>query len=306
MGGTKKVNTFPSQALPCSGSTGIFSACGKPQAPRGIVDTKLIVKIIAANCNFMEALTFYEKILMMFKKQSVAVAILLLILSSACAQNPKKMVFDGAAEDRNLSGFTTINLSSAFDVYISQGNQDAVAVSASDESAKKRIKTYVSGGVLYIAFDAKGWSWSSWKNNKLKAYVTVKHLEKLAVSGACNVSFVDAITSDRLFVSISGASDIKGPVKVNSLKVGASGASNISLSGTATESDFNISGACSIKSIDLVTENCAVVASGASSIRLTINQSLKSNISGASDIRYKGTVSRFDTKSSGASSIKPL
>jgi hypothetical protein len=254
----------------------------------------------------MDSLTFYEKILMMFKKQSVAVAFLLLILSSACAQNPKKMVFDGAAEDRNLSGFTTINLSSAFDVYISQGNQDAVAVSASDESATKRIKTYVSGGVLYIAFDAKGWSWFSWKNNKLKAYVTVKHLEKLAVSGACNVSFVDAITSDRLFVSISGASDIKGPVKVNSLKVGASGASNISLSGTATESDFNISGACSIKSIDLVTENCAVVASGASSIRLTINQSLKSNISGASDIRYKGTVSRFDTKSSGASSIKPL
>jgi hypothetical protein len=306
MGGTKKVNTFPSQALPCSGSTGIFSAYGKPQAPRGIVAAKLIVKILAANCNFMEALTFYEKIHMMFKKQSVMVAFLLLILSSACAQTTKKMVFDGDAEDRNLSGFTAINVSSAFDVYISQGGEDAVGVSASDASATKRIKTYVSGGVLYITFDAKGWSWASWKNNKLKAYVTVKHLEKLAVSGACNVSFVDAITSDRLFVSISGASDIKGPVKVNSLKVGASGASNISLSGTAKETDFNISGACSIKSLDLVTDNCAVVASGASSIRLTINQSLKSNISGASDIRYKGTVSRFDTKSSGASSIKPL
>lgn len=306
MGGTKKVNTFPSQALPCSGSTGIFSACGKPQAPRGIVAAKLIVKILAANCNFMEALTFYEKIHMMFKKQSVMVAFLLLILSSACAQTTKKMVFDGDAEDRNLSGFTAINVSSAFDVYISQGGEDAVGVSASDASATKLIKTYVSGGVLYITFGAKGWSWASWKNNKLKAYVTVKHLEKLAVSGACNVSFVDAITSDRLYVSISGASDIKGPVKVNSLKVGASGASNISLSGTAKETDFNISGACSIKSLDLVTDNCAVVASGASSIRLTINQSLKSNISGASDIRYKGTVSRFDTKSSGASSIKPL
>jgi hypothetical protein len=127
-----------------------------------------------------------------------------------------------------------------------------------------------------------------------------------AAISACNVSFVDPIISDRLHVSISGASDIKGSVKVNSLKVGASGASNISLSGTATESDFNISGACSIKSLDLVTDNCAVVASGASSIKLTINQSLRSNISGASDIRYKGTVSRFDTKSSGASSIKPL
>ena len=241
---------------------------------------------------------------MMFKKQSVTVAFLLFILSSAFGQTTKKIVFYGAAEDRNLSGFTSIHVSNAFDVYISKGNQDAVGVSASDESATKNIKTYVSGGVLYISFGLK--SWSSWKNNKLKAYITVKNLEKLTVSGACNVSFVDAMTSDRLLVSISGASDIKGPIKVNSLKVGASGASNVSLSGTATETDFNVSGACSIKSIDLVTNNCAVVASGASSIRLTINQSLKANISGASDIRYKGTVSMFNSKTSGASSIKPL
>jgi hypothetical protein len=241
---------------------------------------------------------------MMFKKQSVTVAFLLLILSSAVAQTSKKMVVDGAAQDRKLSGFTSINVSNAFDVYISQGNQDAVGVSASDESATNNIKTYISGGVLYLSFNQK--SWGSWKNNKLKAYITVKDLQKLTVSGACNVSFVDPIISDKLLVSISGASDIKGPVKVNSLKVGASGASNISLSGTATETDFNISGACSIKSLDLVTDNCAVVASGASSVNLTINKSLKANISGASDIRYKGTVSMFNTKTSGASSIKPL
>jgi hypothetical protein len=240
----------------------------------------------------------------MFKKQSVTVAFLLLILSSAVAQTSKKMVFDGAAQDRKLSGFTSINVSNAFDVYISQGNQDAVGVSASDESATNNIKTYISGGVLYLSFNQK--SWGSWKNNKLKAYITVKDLQKLTVSGACNVSFVDPIISDKLLVSISGASYIKGPVKVNSLKVGASGASNISLSGTATETDFNISGACSIKSLDLVTDNCAVVASGASSVKLTINKSLKANISGASDIRYKGTVSMFNTKTSGASSIKPL
>jgi hypothetical protein len=240
----------------------------------------------------------------MFKKQSLVVAFILLMITSACAQTPKKMVYDGAAEDRNLSGFTVINLSNAFDVYISQGNSDAVAVAANDASATKNIKTHISGGVLYISFDQKGWG--SWKNNKLKAYITVKDLQKLTVSGACNVSFVDAITSDKLLISVSGASDVKGPVKVNSLKIGASGASNISLSGTAKETDFNISGACSIKSLDLVTDNCAVVASGASSIKLTINQSLKANISGASDIRYKGTVSMFNSKTSGASSIKPL
>ena len=254
-------------------------------------------------CNFMDSLSFYEKTPIMFKKQSIVVAFILLIITSACAQTSKKMVFDGAAEDRKLSGFSAINLSNAFDVYISQGTEDAVAVAANDASVTKNIKTHISGGVLYISFEQKGWG--SWKNNKLKAYITVKDLQKLTVSGACNVSFVDAITSNYLQISMSGASDIKGAVKVNGLKVGASGASNISLSGTATDTDFNVSGACSIKSLDLITDNCAVVASGASSIRLTINKYLKANVSGASDIRYKGTVSRFETRTSGASDIKP-
>lgn len=239
----------------------------------------------------------------MFKKLSLFLAILMVIITSACTQTTKKMVFDGAAEDRNLAGFTSINVSNAFDVYISQGTEDAVGVSADSQDATKNIKTHVSGGVLYISFENKGW-WN-WKNNKLKAYITVKNLEKLTVSGACNVSFVDAITSNNLHISVSGASDIKGSVKVNSLKVGASGASNISLSGKATNTDFNVSGACSIKSLDLLTDNCTIVASGASNVKLTINQYLKANVSGASDIRYKGTVSRFETRTSGASDIKP-
>jgi hypothetical protein len=255
-------------------------------------------------CNFMDSLSFYEKTPIMFKKQSIVAAFILLIITSACAQTSKKMVFDGAAEDRNLSGFTAINLSNAFDVYISQGTEDAVAVAANDASVTKNIKTHISGGVLYISFEQKGWG--SWKNNKLKAYITVKDLQKLTVSGACNVSFVDAITSNNLQISMSGASDIKGAVKVNGLKVGASGASNISLSGTATDTDFNVLGACSIKSLELVTDNCTVVASGASNVKLTIKKYLKANISGASDIRYKGTVSRFETRTSGASDIKPL
>jgi hypothetical protein len=125
----------------------------------------------------MDSLTFYEKTPIMFKKQSLVVAFILLIITSACAQTPKKMVYDGAAEDRNLSGFTVINLSNAFDVYISQGTEDAVAVAAIDASTTKNIKTQISGGVLYVSFDQKGWG--SWKNNKLKAYITVKNLQKL-------------------------------------------------------------------------------------------------------------------------------
>ena len=132
----------------------------------------------------------------MIKKLYLFGALLMFVISSACAQTTKKMVFDGAAEDRNLTGFTSINVTNAFDVYISQGTEDAVAVSKSDASGTSYIITNVSGGVLYISYRYKGWSWSSLRNNKLKAYITVKNLEKLSVSGACNVSFDRTCDSD--------------------------------------------------------------------------------------------------------------
>ena len=168
------------------------------------------------SCNFMDCLTFYEKTPIMFKKQSIVVAFILLIITSACAQTSKKMVFDGAAEDRNLSGFTAINVTNAFDVYISQGTEDAVAVAANDASVTKNIKTHISGGVLYISFEQKGWG--SWKNNKLKAYITVKDLQKLTVSGACNVSFVDAITSNYLQINLKKRKSYTKPIKQKAQK----------------------------------------------------------------------------------------
>ena len=55
---------------------------------------------------------------MIFKKQTLLAALAFITILTACAQTPKKMVYDGAAEDRNLAGFTSINVSNAFDVYI--------------------------------------------------------------------------------------------------------------------------------------------------------------------------------------------
>ena len=48
----------------------------------------------------------------------------------------QKTINDPNAEPRNLSGFHAIKISNAFTVYISQGNEDAVAISASKAEYK--------------------------------------------------------------------------------------------------------------------------------------------------------------------------
>jgi hypothetical protein len=48
---------------------------------------------------------------------------------------------------------------------------------------------------------------------------------------------------------------------------------------------------------------CDVRASGASDIRITVNKELTANVSGATDVKYKGDGVVKDIRSSGSSSI---
>jgi len=102
---------------------------------------------------------------------------------------------------------------------------------------------------------------------------------------------------------LSGASDFKGGVKVNSLKLDLSGASDVHISGTANTVDIESSGASDVKGYQLVTDMCNATASGASDINITVNKEISANASGASDIYFKGAALIRDIHTSGASSV---
>jgi hypothetical protein len=231
------------------------------------------------------------------KKLSV---LLLSCLFYLAAFNQK--VNDPNAEIREVKNFHAIHLSSAFDVYLAQSNEEAVAVSATEIKHRDRIKAEVKDGILYISYDNKGMSWSS-GNKKLKAYISFKQLDKLDISGACDVFINGVLRADELTIRQSGASDLKGKLDVNKLTVDLSGASDMIVSGTAIRLSVEASGASDFKGYDLITETCDARASGASDIKVTVNKELSAQASGASDVRYKGTGVIRDIKSSGSSSV---
>lgn len=210
---------------------------------------------------------------------------------------------DPNAEVREAKNFHGISVSHAFDVYLSQSNEEAVAVSAASDKDKAQIKVEVRNGILYIGWDNKGMKWGS-GNKKLKAYVSFKDIDKLSVSGACDVYIAGTLKTDDLKVDMSGASDLKeGKLDVNKLYVDISGASDMRVTGRATQLSIEASGASSFKAYDLITDNCDARASGASDIKVTVNKELSAQASGASDIHYKGNGVIRDIKSSGSSSV---
>lgn len=211
------------------------------------------------------------------------------------------IVHDANAELRPVKGYHGVEVSNAIDLYLTQGDQETVAVSARDTKWRDRIHTEVVNGILKIKLDTKGWSVG---NNKLKAYVSFTTLDLISASGASNVYVDGVIAGDKLSISLSGASDFKGAVKVNELKLEQSGASDTHITGIVSGlASIRSSGASDVKGYDLVTQDCDAHASGASDIQITVTKELTADASGASSIYYKGEAVVRETHSSGASSV---
>jgi len=233
-------------------------------------------------------------------KKFLLVLVTVLAVAGLKAQN--EIVVDPNASVREVAGkFDVIKVSNGIDLYLSQSDNMAVAVSASSEAYKENIKTVIENGTLRIFYEGdKGWSK---KDRKLKVYVSFSELKKIDASGACDVIVAGSISSASLVLHMSGACDFSGSVKVNTLDINLSGASDAKISGTAGTVNIKSSGASDVKAFELLTDTCNANVSGASDVYITVNGELTASASGASDIKYKGNGVIKEKHSSGASSI---
>jgi hypothetical protein len=228
-------------------------------------------------------------------KKLVVIVSVLLAGAGVYAQQPMS---DPNVQVREVHA---ISVSSAFDVWLTQGNEEKVAVSAGEAKDLENIKVEVKNGVLEIGWEHKG-KWGR-GNKKLKAYISFKKIDKLTASGACDVSITGLLKADDLKLDLSGATDLNGKLDVKKLSVELSGASDAKLSGVTVQLDIDASGASSFKGFDFSADYCNAKASGASDIKITVNKELSANASGASDVDYKGAGVIRDIKTSGASSV---
>lgn len=200
-------------------------------------------------------------------------------------------------ETRKVSSFDALNISSAFEVYLTQGNSESLVIEA-DDNLLDIIKTEVRGGVLKIYVDA-----NIRHSKTMKAYISFKMLNMIELSGACELYGENKFKLDNLELELSGASDIKMDFTANKVYLDLSGASDIEFKGSAQRMDIDASGATDLHALDFEVKECAVDASGACNIRVFVTDELSVDASGASTVRYKGNPG-IEIDISGASSIR--
>ena len=235
--------------------------------------------------------------------KNIFLSMAVLGLTFVQAQETIHTVKDPNAEVRKVGSFTSIQAEGGIDIYVTQGKETGVAVSASSDDYREAIVTEVRGNTLYVSFKYKNLWGNRMANPKAKAYVSVNKLESINLSGACDIHIAGVLKSDDLKVVLSGASNLKGEVQLNNTQILLTGASDCKLTGKAERIKVQASGASSFKGYDMDAGDADINASGASDVQMSISNSLTVEASGASSVHYKGEPRLKGIRVSGASSF---
>jgi hypothetical protein len=235
-------------------------------------------------------------------KKIVLFSLVIFVFATGCREIAGRRVKGSGhiiTENRTATGFNSIDVSGAIDVFVKQDSTTSVKVEA-DDNILEYIEVHTEGSTLEIYTEN---NINLRPTNKIKVYISNPQYKEIQVSGASSVRCENEITSaDALDVGLSGASE--GSLELNAPKVSVNltGASNASVKGKTKDFEGSVSGASEIRGFDLLSENANVDASGASHIEIYASVKIDGQASGASSVNYKGNA-QSNVEKSGASSV---
>ena len=207
-------------------------------------------------------------------------------------------------EQRDLSGYTGIDMRTFGKMVLSQGDRESVTISGSDNIVAV-IQTSVRDGILVIENDQNINVTGVNEKNVLTFTIVVKDLTSLTISGAAD-SQMDSLTTSSLDVNMSGAGQfVLDQLTADSLNIVLSGLGNVEVSGEVTNARIDIPGAGSINAGDLKAQTVNATISGVGSATIWVSDQLTGNISGAGNVSYYGNP-QTDVETSGIGQFKSL
>jgi hypothetical protein len=228
------------------------------------------------------------------------ISLITLLSLSSFAQDA--VVNDNNAQQRTLSSpFTAITVSDGVDLYLTQSDEESMAVSASDEKYMENFKTEVVNGTLKIYYDHNGFNWVNTDKRKLKAYVSFKTLEKLSASSGASVMMKSTLTSDRLECKFTSGARFEGKVNITELEVSQNSGSSVDISGATEKLDVGVNSGAMFKGYELTVDYCEAKASSGGGVRVHVKKELSAKANSGGGIRYKGdgVIKDLDVNSGG-------
>lgn len=211
---------------------------------------------------------------------------------------------DANAEKRMVKPFRSIKVGDGIDLYLSQGTEESVAVSASRDEYRSRIKTEVEDGVLKISYDRESLNdWTS-GGKKLKAYVSFKTLDKLTASAGAQVRVQGVIKEDVLRLYFNSGAQFIGKIEAGKIIAEVESGAKIDAEGSAGAFHINASSGAKVAAYSLRSGKADIRCTTGAKIEVTVTDEMKVDASTGGNIHYKGDAKIVEMNSRLGSIVK--
>lgn len=202
-------------------------------------------------------------------------------------------------EIRTPGDFNKVGSSGSWDVVVSLGDKDEIKLVSHGFDLSKVI-TEVEDGKLEIKLE-KG----KYRQVDFTAYVTVRELSALGLSGSGTMTVESDINSGNFAIGTSGSGDIiMKELDARKLSVGMSGSGKVVIEGGSCESaNIGQSGSGSFDALELMAGDVKIGKSGSGATSIGVNGDLKVGASGSGNVYIKGNPTSQSIGSSGSARI---
>ncbi|MCC3159461.1 PspC domain-containing protein [Hymenobacter sp. 15J16-1T3B] len=215
---------------------------------------------------------------------------------------------DYGSEQQSFSftDFDDVAVSGAYRVVIRRADTYSVKAYGS-ERALRELDAESPGDELHLRPNHRGFFNFGSRNdarNRVLLVVEMPTLKQLNLSGAVQAKVTGFDNSDDLSVDQSGASHLSFEGTVRRLALDMGGACRTNLKGRADRLDIDGSGVCQVQAANFPVQSADVELSGASKARLNVENELRTDLSGASQVDYNGSPTNVRNQKSGASRVR--
>jgi hypothetical protein len=203
-------------------------------------------------------------------------------------------------ERKPQANFSEIEVSNGIDLYIRQGNANAIRVEA-DENLHALIYTEVYEGVLKIYTEN-----NIWKAKSKKVYVTIKNLTLLKATSGSDVYGETLINAKEAIIKSTSGANIRLEIKAQNLTTKTSSGADLKIYGRSTYHASSATSGSSIDASNLKSEHVTVKATSGADIHIYAELEIEAKATSGGSIQFKGspTIIKKTTTSGGNISKK--
>lgn len=227
--------------------------------------------------------------------------ILLLVGSKSLFANSEQS--DLIRQDRSVTSFIGVSVSSGINLEITQINKHEVTVETNEKLINK-VETRVEAGILKVYLSELNSINKLFLRSPINVFVSMPEVNRIEASSGSDIRSTGAIKADKLKLDAGSGADIKLEIDANELLINSGSGSDITVWGTANLLKANASAGSDIAAAELRVKDCYASVSSGSDIIVHVSGSLDANANSGGDITYLGNPAQKTLNKSSGANIK--